>query len=177
MAEAITSEQLRDLLGSFREAAFYLETRDTYALDYETDDFARFLAGDPQPPTEISWWRPWLDQIRSLTQQGKQITRVRVLAEPPSDYQRWGLWALPWHVRAGERVMYMGRREAARAGLPLGSDWWLLDSERVIVLRYTGDGHLMNMTLVTDVETVAQYREWRDLAIRHATPAEQITAA
>ena len=177
MGVAITDDEFGDLLRSFRRTAFYFEAQDIYALDYEAVDLERFLAGSPTPPPEVSWWRPWLDQITELIRQGKRIMRVRIISEPPSDYQRWGLWALPWHTRAGEQIDYMPRSTAAAVGLPLDSDWWLLDDERVIRMHYTADGRIADKVLVTDPDIVALHREWRDLAVRNATSAEEIAAA
>jgi hypothetical protein len=177
MGTALTDDDFRDLLRSFRRTAFYFEAQETYALDYEAADLKQFIAGSPAPPPEISWWRPWLDQITELTRQGKRIVRVRIISEPPSDYQRWGLWALPWHARAGEKISYIQRSRTEEIGLPLVHDWWLLDDERLIVMRYNDAGEVAGKSLNTDPDTIASYRMWRDLAVREATPAEAIAAA
>jgi Family of unknown function (DUF6879) len=177
MALAITETEFDGLFRSFRETAFRLETRDMYALSYEEADYRRFLAGSPSPPPDISWWRPWLDQIADLTKQGKRISRVRILAEPPSDYQRWELWAAPWHAAAGEHIRYMQRNTAARMGLPTGCDWWLFDDERLVIMRFDEAGRIDGKVLVTDPPVIAQHREWRDLAVRNAVPADEIAAA
>jgi hypothetical protein len=168
-----------ELLRSFRRSAFRFETRSTYALGYEQADFDRFLAGSPVPPTELDWWRPWLEEISRMTAGGKTVSRVRVLDDPPSDYQRWEMWAAPWHSRAGERIAYVSRSEAMRAMLPLwlGGDWWLLDDERVICMHFTEDGAIEARTTSSDPGTVARFIEWRDLAVRIATPAEEHAAA
>ena len=168
-----------DLLRSFRRSAFRFETRSTYALSYEQADFDRFLAGSPVPPPELDWWRPWLEEISRLTAEGKTVSRVRVLDEPPSDYQRWELWAAPWHSRAGERIAYVSRSKAMRAMLPLwlGGDWWLLDDERVIRMQFTEDGAVEDRALIDDPGIVARFTGWRDLAVRIATPAEEFAAA
>lgn len=177
MDAPLSDGEFRDLLRSFRRSAFYFEAQETYALGYEAADFERFLAGSPGTPPELDWWRPWLDQVAGLTRQGKRVSRVRVISEPPSDYQRWGLWALPWHTRAGEQISYLRRSRAEEIGLPLGGDWWLLDRERVIALRYSDAGKLAGKSLITDPGVVARTREWRDLAVRNAIPAEEIAAA
>lgn len=166
-----------NLLRSFRRSAFRLETRDTYALGYEQADFEQFLAGAPVPPPELDWWRPWLDEIARLRAEGKTVSRVRILSEPPSDYQRWEMWAARWHSRAGERIGYMARASAERIGLPLRYDWWLLDDERVITMWFTDAGEISNRELITEPDTVARFCEWRDLAVRNATSAEEIAAA
>jgi hypothetical protein len=166
-----------ELLRSFRYQAFRFETQRTYALTYERADFGRFLAGSPVPPPELDWWRPWLEEISRLTAEGRRVSRVRVLDEPPTDYQRWELWAAPWHSRAGERIAYMSRNRAREIGLPLDRDWWLLDNDRLIIMRFTDTGEIASRRLVTDPATILPYREWRDLAVLKATPAEEIAAA
>jgi hypothetical protein len=173
----ITEADFDELLRSFRSSAFRLETRDHYALDYEQADFDAVLAGSPADPADVTWWRPWLEQISDLTAQGRTIGRVRVIADPPSDYQRWEIWAGPWHAAAGERVGYLPRRLAEHIGLPVTGDWWLLDDERLIVMYFTEAGEIAGKDLITDPGIVARHREWRDLAVRNATPAEEIAAA
>lgn len=173
----LTDGEFRGLLESFRETAFYLEAQDNYALGYEKDDFRRFLTGQPQPPSEISWWRPWLDQIASLTREGKRVTRARIIADPPSDYQRWGLWAIPWHTRAGEQIIYLTRSKTREVGLPAKFDWWLLDDSKVIILKYDTDGQCVSKTLHDTPGMVERHRKWRDLAVRNAIPAAQVQAA
>ncbi|HMH89815.1 MAG TPA: hypothetical protein VK586_01890 [Streptosporangiaceae bacterium] len=173
----ISEDEFGELLVTFRVSAFRLETRDRYALAYEQADFDAFLAGNPVPPPAVRWWRPWLDQISRLTADGRQIGRVRILAEPPSDYQQWELWAAPWHSAAGEKIAYMSRRVAAGIGLPADGDWWLLDGERLIIMGFGEDGEITGKMLVTDSGAIAQYREWQHLAVCYATPAEEFTAA
>jgi hypothetical protein len=173
----ITEAEFDDLLRSFKRSAFRLETRDTYALGYEAADFERFLAGTPTPPSELDWWKPWLDRIARFTSEGKTVSRVRIVAEPPSDYQRWEMWAAPWHSRSGEQISYMPRSRAERIGLPMPYDWWLLDESRVIAMWFTDTGEIDRKTLIEEPGAVAAFLQWRDLAVRNATPAEAIAAA
>jgi hypothetical protein len=173
----ISEAECSRLLASFSHSAWRLETYDTYHLDYEAADFQQFLAGRSAPPTEISWWRPWLDMVTAMTREGKRVGRVRILAEPPTDYQRWELWAAPWHAQAGEHIGYLTRTQANTLGLPTEYDWWLLDEQSVIVMRFDEIGRIAGKDLVTDPGIVAEHREWRDLAVRHAVPAEVYSAA
>lgn len=177
MVRELTEDEFGRALATFQRSAFRLETRESYALGYEREAFDAFMAGDPQPPTSYGWWKSWLDQIASLTAQGKTIGRVRILDEPPTGYQRSEMWADPWHAGAGERISYMTRTQATELHLPLGGDWWLLDDERLIVMRFTSEGETDGKTLITDPGAVAVFRDWRDLAVRNATPAAQIAAA
>ena len=166
-----------DLLRSFRRSAFRLETRPVYALTYERADFGQFLAGTPAPPPELDWWRPWLEEIAQLTAEGKTVSRVRVVDEPPTDYQRWEMWAARWHSRAGERIGYMPRSQAVRIDLPQTHDWWLLDDERVITMWFTSTGEVSDRQLRTEPDAVARFCAGRDLAVRNATSAEESAAA
>lgn len=179
MPRDITESEFDDLLQSFERSAFRLETRRFYALGYEREEYERFLAGTPTIPPLVDWWRPWLERIAQFGREGKTISRVRVLVDPPTRYQRWELWAAPWHARAGEEIRYMPQWRARQLGL-LGDkpiDWWLLDDERVIIMQFTKDGEIDRKTLTDDPATVARHLHWRDLAVRNATPAEKIAAA
>ena len=173
----ISEDEFDHLLATFKRSAFRLETRDAYALDYERAEFDWFLSGQPRPPSEIDWWRTWLDQIARFTREGKQVSRVRVLAEPPSDYQRWMMWAAPWHAQAGEQIRYLPRSRAGQIPLPLGRDWWLLDDERVIQMWFTDEGEIDEKILTDDPAIITRYIKWRDLAVRNATTAERFAAA
>jgi hypothetical protein len=44
-------------------------------------------------------------------------------------------------------------------------------------MRFDKAGRIAGKDLVTDPDIVADHREWRDLAVRHAVPAEEFTAA
>ena len=177
MASRITQDEFNRLLVTFTYSAFRLETQPAYALGYERADFDRFLAGAPVPPPNLDWWRPWLEQIGRLTREGKVVSRVRVLAEPPTDYQRWEVWGAQWNAEAGERVSYMPRSRAKHIGLQLDYDWWLLDDERLIIMRYTDAGEIASKELITEPGVLARHREWRDLAVRNAIPAAEYAAA
>jgi hypothetical protein len=177
MGKPLTADQFGDLLRTFKRTAFRLETQPSYAIGVEHADFDLFLAGTPRRPDEIEWFQPWVQQVARLTAQGKRISRIRVQAEPPTDYQRWEQWAGQWNIAAGEDIRYIPRSTAERIGLPLRHDWWLLDDERLIITRFTDAGEIAGKSLITDPATIAPYLTWRDLALRHATPTGQIAAA
>jgi hypothetical protein len=163
------------MLHSFARTARRLEAQPEYAVGEERDALNRFAAGSPLPPSEYGWWQEWLDMIRDLTQQGKQIERVRILSEPPGVYQRWESWGDRWHATAGERISYLPRSKALAIGLPL-QDWWLLDSARLIILRFDSAGALTGRELVTDAQAVEQHSAWWRLAVRNARPARELAA-
>ena len=124
MGTLITEDEFAELLRSFRESAFHLETREFYAMTYERADFERFLAGQPLPPPELGWWRPWLDQIAELTLRGQADRAASASCRTrPATTSDGSCGRTPWHAAAGEEIRYMPRtpRPADRpaAGLRL----------------------------------------------------------
>lgn len=176
MGRILSEDEFLNAVRTFGRTAFRLETRGSYALGYERADFERFAAGSPTLFPE-DWRRPWLERVAKLTGEGKSVSRVRVLDEPPTDYQRWLMQADPWHAAAGEDIRYIPRGRAARVGLPLPGDWWLLDDTQVITMQFTDTGETDGKMLITDPALVAKYCAWRSIAIRNAVPAQSVTAA
>ena len=176
-ATLIAEEEFLAEVRNFRESAFRFEAQEAEPLGDEREEFAQFLAGHPREPMDIDWWRPWLDRVRQFTREGKTISRVRVLADPPTAYQQWLLWAVRAHDSAGEDIRYLARGVAAQIPLPLADDWWLLDNERVILMRPAADGEPGRKVLITDPAQVARYRLWRDAALAYASPADYFAAA
>lgn len=168
MRSKITEEEFAEQLRTFERSAFRLEAQGAYALSYEEAYFEAFRAGSPVPPPEIGWWRDWLAQVADLVRQGRTVARVRVLREPPTDYQRWMMWAGPWYGQAGEEIRYLTRSDAASLAIPLETDWWLIDDERLILMHFSDAGEIAGKELITDAGIVARHRAWRDVAIRRA---------
>lgn len=180
MGTPLTDDEFAEQLRTFDHTAFRLELQLAYAEPSEHDTVAKFLAGDPEPPTEVPGLAAWFKQVTELTQQGKQIERVRVHEDPPTDYQRWERWIGRWNVEAGETIRYLTRARAHEIGLlPAAGnvDWWLLDSSRLIMVRFDEVGHRISNELVTDPATVVQACAWRDLAVHHAAPDNARSAA
>jgi hypothetical protein len=179
MITLITDVEFPALFRQFRERAWMFETGEHYTWAYEAEELRRFQDGSPTPPPQVSWWRPWLEQIRGLTDQGKQIGRVRVIAEPLTIYQQWERWALPWHTEAGEQIAYMPRNRAAAIGLP-SHDFWLFDDELLILMLYDATGRQSGMVHISHEDApalVTQHCAWRDLAVHHATLAGAVVPA
>ncbi len=157
----------------FEHTAFRFEQQPAYNVTYEADQLARFLAGDPQPPTEVPSFVAWHDQIARQVAEGKRIERVRVHDDPPTPYQRWVRWVGLWNIEAGEVMRYLTRSQAHEVGLlPAAGDedWWLFDSSRLVVMRFDDEHRLVERELVTDPERLVQAGAWRDLGVHHSVP-------
>lgn len=178
MVEPLTDEQLTGMFDSFEIEAFRMETRREYTLSYEQAIYDQFLAGaTPPPPTQIDWWRPWLDWVHRVSSQGRRLRRVRIIDDPPTDYQRFSLWGGQWNVQAGEQIHYLGRAEATELAIPTQGDWWLFDSTSLVTVQFNADGDLLGQELITDPHIVARHCHWRDLAVAHGRQSAASSAA
>lgn len=159
----------------FEHTAFRLELQPSYAVAYEDPLFAAFLRGEPGSPLDVPDLAQWYECVAWHVGSGREVARVRVQEDPPTDYQRFERWLDAWNIRAGEVMRYMTSQQARDAGLlPAAGhdDWWLLDSSRLIVMKFGTDGHRVRTEIVTDPAEVARACEWADLAVRHSTIAQ-----
>ena len=176
MKRRLTNEEWAEALRTFDRTAFRLELQRQYEEPAATVE--RFLAGSPQDPNDVPEFREWAAEIRTLTDQGKRVERVRVHDDPPNGYQRWERWAAQQTIAAGEVIRYMSRPRAHEVGLlPAAGpdDWWLLDDDRLVIMTFGDDGQLVAASLVTDPDRVSQARGWRDVAVHYSAP--DMTAA
>jgi hypothetical protein len=160
----LTGPDFRQLFNSFEHTAFRLEVRDSY---YEKEQLQQFLAGGP---VDLSYMDSWLAQIVKLRVADKRVERVRVVSEPHSDYTRYGLWLCRYNLQAGEDIRYLTRSRAV--GLP-DHDYWLFDSSRLYIVRFTDQDELLGSELVEDPEAIVQANAWRDASWHQATPYSQ----
>ncbi len=169
----MTARDFNYLFNRFEHEAFRLETLPVYVVVEEQPWFAEFLAGTIQPLTEIPFFSEWHDSIRTAEAEGRHVKRVRILDEPPTDYQRFEIWAGQFNTAAGETLLYLTRSRAEEIGLPVDHDWWMFDAARLALMKFDAEGHPLGGDLTDDQQLVEQHRAWRDLALRHATPCAE----
>jgi len=172
MGERLTGDDFNRLFRYFSKTAFRLEVQPVYTVNDEQESLEEFLAGEPRPVTEFPFYAAWLHQIRIATLEGRSVERVRVLEEPPTDYQRWEMWSGQYNIAAGEIIRYMTRSRAQSAGLPLADDWWLFDRRHLAIMRFGQHGEPMGGEIISDVGVVEQHCSWWDLAVRSSDPAD-----
>jgi hypothetical protein len=177
MTERLTPDDFNHLFGRFEQEAFRFEVQPVYLVAEERETFEEFLRGEPRPITEFPFFTSWLDQIKAATSEGRRVIRVRVLEDPPTDYQRWEVWAGQYNAAVGEEIRYLARAKATAAGIPLTDDWWLFDRRRLARMRFDADGTPLGGYIVSDPETITQHCKWRDLAVRLSAPAPERATA
>jgi hypothetical protein len=154
----------------FQHAAWRWETRRAYGVAAETEALQAFLRGENVSEPG----RPWLVLMRQLAQQRKTVGRVRLIDEPPTDYQRFLLADVSDSVDAGEDIRYLQRAEAQRLDLA-EYDFWIFDSRTVGIFQFDGDRSL-GMALTDDPVDVLQGCQIRDAALHFAIPAKEFIA-
>ncbi|MEZ7003805.1 DUF6879 family protein [Streptomyces sp. AD55] len=159
----LTGEGFGRLFETFERTAFRLETLAEYDVEEEREEIARFLAGEDMGPE----WddNPW---VRSMTDNGKQVSRVHVLRSPLTDYLRYELAAYPGNIKAGESIGIIDLAEQNVDGLP-EHDFWLFDDRDVYRMHYTTEGRFLGGELLP-ADRLPEYREYRDLALSRAVP-------
>lgn len=170
----LAETEFLDAILSYEHTAFRLELQRSYAEPHEAPQLAAFLRGDPQPGPDDPDLRDWYERVAEHTRAGARMERVRVQEDPPTGYQRFERWLDQWNIPAGEVIRYMTIPRAYEVGLLPDAgydDWWLLDSARLIVMRFDTAGHRIANELITDPVTVLQACKWRDLAVHHSTQA------
>jgi hypothetical protein len=166
----VTPEHFDALFDTFHTTAVRLETLPAYQVaDYEGDRLAAFLAGRPLPLRTIVT-DPWLARIARTTMEGKRWSRVRVLDEPPTDYQRFELAVYPESQAVGETIHVLPRYAMKMDG----PDFWLFDgdtpSARAVLMDYGPAGEWLGAQLVDDPPVIAVCRTRIAAALAVAEP-------
>ncbi|MEU5848918.1 DUF6879 family protein [Saccharopolyspora shandongensis] len=170
MTDLVSGAEFDRLFRSFRDTAFRLETQGVYQEPVEDEPLRRFLNGEPP---DDAWLAPWTDNVRAATSEGRRFQRVRVLTEPLTDYLRFEMdLALRANLPAGEEIRSLSMSEAESLGLPLGSDFWMFDDDKVGVMHF-GDRGMLGLEMITNAAAIEQHRRWRDRAWSAAAPAEE----
>lgn len=143
---------LAELFTVCKRSALHLEMRDGYTLnDPMLDEWRAGRRHDPAEPA--SWWRPWLELMRSVTGRGVEVRRARIVSEPVSEYIRFEYDLTFMNIFVGENVRWLSRREATDIALP-GNDFWLFDDEVLVVNHFAGNGDKAAAELVDDATTI-----------------------
>lgn len=145
----MTPETFDALFDRFSFSVFRLEALPAYAGG--ESDVRAFLGGRPRQERSVRT-SAWLARIAASTMAGKRWSRVRVLDEPLTDYQRYELEAYRESQAVGEEVRLVQRSTVG----DLGPDFWLFDGETpdafAVLMRYDIDGRIESRDPVEGAE-------------------------
>ena len=169
----MTPEQFDALFDRFHHTVVRLEALPVYDVVAEVERISAWRRGDPRPERSVRT-SPWMARIAdSTTTQGKQWQRVRVLSDPPTEYERYELDSYVESQAVGEQILIADRRTALDAlGGDLGPDVWLFDAGQpgafAAVMLYDSTGQWLGAEHVTDQAELAVFAE-RIARVREVT--------
>ena len=171
---ALTPAQFLAQFDSYKRSALRLESRSQTDVPAERVELQAFLSGEL---SEVRNWEhdDWTRLVTRQTAAGRPMRRVRVMDDPLTDYNRFMIFCGHRSVSVGEDVRYLARADANALDLP-DHDFWILDSARLIELRFTADGRPLRHDLVTDPGVVARHEEWVHRALAAAIPSADYLA-
>lgn len=156
-SSALTATEFDALFDGFTTSVVRLEALPSYAVGgAEAERLRAFRDGLPRPLRSVRT-DPWLARIAvSTVTNGKSWTRVRVIDEPMTDYQRYQLQSFREAQAVGEQVRIIPRSSAG----DVGTDFWLFDEHGgrplAVLMHYHPDGSLDRRELVGQPTRVAE---------------------
>lgn len=148
--------------------AFRLELLPAYAVDSDGDDYRRWLAGEGEP----TWERKsaWLQVLRDERAAGLHSSRVRVMSEHPTDYERYASeWGYLLNGEAGEDIRVWHLADHPLPDDIVRHDFWIVGDDQVVVMHYDRHGRFEGGS-VAPADEVPRYRRTRDVLWAGAEP-------
>jgi hypothetical protein len=159
------------LFDTIGRSSWRWECQGHYAVDEPQVDLWR--TGQPHEDTDDD--RAWFGYVDGLRRRGIPFERVRMLTEPLTTYLRWMLATTHRNVDAGEDIRWITQSKARELGMP-DYDFYILDDDRLVILRFDDDTVLLGADVTDDPDAVARHQEWRSLVWRHAVPHREYLA-
>jgi hypothetical protein len=97
----LEGDNWRTFFDAYQREAFRLETRQSYGVESERDEYEHFLATGR---LDIPDSDQWLTRVRHFRRSGRWIGRVHVLTRPLTDYLRYEFAVYDFIAAAGEDV-------------------------------------------------------------------------
>jgi len=173
----MTPEEFDACFDEFHASAERLEMRPFYTVPSEQPRIQAFRDGLPRPVRSVRT-DPWLRRIAVTTAAGKLWSRVRVIDDPPTEYQRYQIPGYVESQAAGDEILIVRRGRVT--GLP-ERDFWLFDYHTdqafVLFLDYDADGHFLGAQRSASTEDLAACHAAYDDAYHSAVPLNSYLAA
>ncbi|MFD7510308.1 DUF6879 family protein [Streptomyces sp. NPDC059853] len=165
----LSSEEFDAYFDNAKSEWFRLEGLSSYKVDVEQPRLRAYLAGEPYASHAAP--SPWYEEIERRVREGIAFRKVRVLAGPLSEYERWECeWSYTATERLGQRTFIIDRSEVDTLPELPPFDWWMMDGRVVLRMHYDNQGRFLGASAIDDPEEVAAYVRLRDQALDLATP-------
>jgi hypothetical protein len=119
------------------------------------------------PLDQRSGKQQWMAAVAKATAAGKRVGRVR-LHHGPDAYGAYSLAVYGENATAGEDVRILDLRHHPELAWLVGDDFWLMDEQLAVLMRYHPDGEYLDRTTTRDPDILAACVGRRDLVLAHA---------
>lgn len=157
------------LFHTFKHSAFRLEQVQQYLVPEDDAAFTAWRERRSLPEFTVDT-SPWLRLIADTTAAGRRWTRVHIVEQPLSEYNRFRLATDSALTSAGEHTCVVDRARHAELDA-LRDDFWIFDDQLVVTIQFDREGHFDGLTRIPD-EDVDRYRAQRNRASRWAVPLD-----
>ncbi|MGH3857431.1 MAG: DUF6879 family protein [Pseudonocardiaceae bacterium] len=146
-----------------------VQTLDAYEVASDGGDFAGYLNGAPEPTSPDR--EPFFQQLRDERATGMIWRDLTVVNGPLTDYQRYGFeWVCPDAAKAGQDIRVLDVAEVpAAAVLRRIGDFWVVEGQHVVLVRYDHEDHHLGEVAVED-SSAHGYVAAAEMAWQLATP-------
>jgi len=154
-----------ELFEGYRSYAWRQETLDVFNVG-EDQKITDWLVGRPVEESPRS--AEWHAMTRAGREQGRPVSRVRLVGHPVTLYTAWEVQTYSENIAAGEEVRILDRDKITGDLNPLWNvDYWLFDDQFVWIMLYDRSGGFHGGTVSDDV---ARFVEHRQRAIELSVP-------
>lgn len=162
--------------GSKKEI-FRLQLLDTYDVESSKKSFEDYRQGKPINTDEIPGYKDWFSRIETKKKQGVKVINLQVVTLPLNDYTRYAVEAiLPINSRAGQESYFVERANVANKVSGF-QDFWMFDSEKVLLMDYDKKGRFLGGRILTDPPSIAKYRGLKSGLSKVAVPMKEFLQA
>lgn len=152
----MTPDEFAALFDSFQSTAFRWESLPVYEVGgTEQQQIEAFREGRARPERSVRT-SPWMARIATSTVAGKGWSRIRVVDDPLTEYQRFQMGGYVESQAVGEQIEIVTRARSTRSG----PDFWLFDSgtgnARAVLMHYDPAGRPDRKELVLDAATLSE---------------------
>jgi len=146
-----------------------VQTLPAYEVASDGGDFAGYLNDAPGPTSPDR--EPFFQQLRDERTKGMIWRDLTVVNGLPTDYQRYGFeWVCPDAVKAGQDIRVLDIAEVPAAAVLLHTgDFWVIEGQHVVLVRYDSEGHHVGEVAVED-SCAHGYIAAAEMAWQLATP-------
>lgn len=151
-----------ELFENFSSSAFRVEGLSEYKVPEEAEALELFQSIGQLPP---GYNIEWVELVSAAVGAGKTMSRLRLLSDELTDYEKFEIAGYAPAQAAGEDV-----RTARRADYEFVEDFWLFDDTWIARMKYDDQGRWLRADVARVSEQDVEVLDYWKSAFTHAAP-------